>query len=236
MRAPLFPPLPGQPLAGKPQTPMSATIVVIDYGSGNLLSVSKALEKAGGGNVIVSRNPEDLARASHLVLPGVGAFGDCRRNLDQAGLVTPILEHLQDGNPFLGICVGMQLLFTEGHEFGRHGGLNLIPGAVISFQRHQPDPMDPERHLKVPHMGWNPVSQTCPHPLWRQIPDQAHFYFVHSYHGVPDDPRHQVGASHYGLPFAAAVARENIFATQFHPEKSQRFGLQLLENFVAWRP
>lgn len=210
-------------------------ITVIDYGSGNLLSVAKALEKAGNVSVRVSRRPEDLASADHLVLPGVGAFGDCRRNLDETGLVEPLLEHLRKGKPFLGICVGMQLLFTEGHEFGRHAGLDLIPGAVIPFSKDMVDPLDAARHLKVPHMGWNPVRQVRSHPLWQGIPDGSHFYFVHSFHGVPTRAGDRAGESDYGIPFAAAVARENIFATQFHPEKSQRYGLQLLENFVAWR-
>ncbi|MBF0284086.1 MAG: imidazole glycerol phosphate synthase subunit HisH [Magnetococcales bacterium] len=210
-------------------------IVVVDYGSGNLRSVAKALESAGA-SVVVSGDPATARRADRLVLPGVGAFGDCRRNLDAAGLTEPILEHLQAGRPFLGICVGMQLLFAEGLEFGRHPGLHVIPGQVVPFDKAMGDPADGARHLKVPHMGWNRVRQTQEHPLWNGIPDQSHFYFVHSFHGRPEEPAVVAGESDYGLPFAAAVARDNLFGAQFHPEKSQRRGLQLLANFIGWRP
>jgi glutamine amidotransferase len=211
-------------------------ITILDYGSGNLRSVAKALERVGGNHVTISQEPRQIQQADHLILPGVGAFADCYRNLDNADLLEPTLAHVQAGKPFLGICVGMQLLFSEGHEFGLHMGLDLIPGAVVPFAKDMPDPDDPQRFLKVPQMGWNRVHQEQPHPLWHQIPNESHFYFVHSYHGQPLDPAHVAGVADYGLHFTAAVARDNLFATQFHPEKSQRHGLQLLENFVAWRP
>lgn len=210
-------------------------IVVIDYGSGNLRSVAKALESVGG-QVRVTGDPRLLAEAARLVLPGVGAFADCRRNLEAAGLIEPVLRHLEEGRPFLGVCVGMQLLFSVSHEFGVHPGLDLLPGVVEPFAKDMTDPGDPHRHLKVPHMGWNQVQQERPHPVWAGIPDRSHFYFVHSYYCQPFEADTVVGVSEYGQTFAAAVAQDNLFATQFHPEKSQRYGLRLLENFVGWRP
>ncbi|MBF0426169.1 MAG: imidazole glycerol phosphate synthase subunit HisH [Magnetococcales bacterium] len=208
-------------------------IVVVDYGSGNLRSVAKALEHAGGV-VCVSADPSEIPRASRLVLPGVGAFGDCRANLDARGLTEPVLRHIQAGKPFLGICVGMQLLFSAGEEFGYHAGLDLVPGTVVSFARDMVDPGDQERRLRVPHMGWNRVRQEQGHPLWRDIPDAAHFYFVHSFHGRATRQSDVVGSSVHGITFTAAVARDNLFATQFHPEKSQKYGLRLLHNFLEW--
>ncbi|MBF0419426.1 MAG: imidazole glycerol phosphate synthase subunit HisH [Magnetococcales bacterium] len=210
-------------------------ITVIDYGSGNLRSVAKALEKSGG-RVLVSQRPEDIRQADRILLPGVGAFGDCRHNLEKAQLIEPVLQHIQAGKPFLGICVGMQLLFGEGHEFGIHPGLNLFPGKVVAFDKTMPDPHNPAMMLKVPHMGWNRVRQNRPHPLWAGIPQESFFYFVHSYHGLPDQPECTVGTSVYGIPFCAAIARDNLFATQFHPEKSQNLGLKILENFLSWSP
>ncbi|MBF0295562.1 MAG: imidazole glycerol phosphate synthase subunit HisH [Magnetococcales bacterium] len=210
-------------------------ITVIDYGSGNLRSVAKALE-AAGATVRVSGEAAAVQQAGHLVLPGVGAFADCRHNLETAGLIGPILTHMQAGKPFLGICVGMQLLFGEGHEFGIHSGLDRIPGRVIPFSKTMPAPGQEGRCLKTPHMGWNRVRQTGSHPLWQEIPQDAHFYFVHSYHGVADDPGMVAAVSDYGVTFTAAVANDNLFGTQFHPEKSQAVGLRLLKNFVAWRP
>ncbi|MBF0401415.1 MAG: imidazole glycerol phosphate synthase subunit HisH [Magnetococcales bacterium] len=210
-------------------------IVVIDYGSGNLRSVAKALESVGG-QVRISHDETEIRKASHVVLPGVGAFADCYQNLTASRLLTPLLEHIQAGRPFLGICVGMQLLFSEGHEFGVHPGLDLLPGRVVGFSKAMVDPEDAGRLLKVPHMGWNAVQQRQSHPLWHDIPDGAYFYFVHSYHAVPDHDAAVAGQSHYGVAFAAAVARDNIFATQFHPEKSQRHGLRLLHHFTEWRP
>jgi glutamine amidotransferase len=210
-------------------------IIVVDYGSGNLRSVAKALESVGG-EVIISQDSQDFARADHLVLPGVGAFADCKHHLEKLQMVEPLLQHIRQGKPFLGICVGMQLLFSESLEFGRHAGLNLIQGTVMPFATDQQDPSAPDRCLKVPHMGWNQVSQCQEHPLWNEIPDHSHFYFVHSFYGQVVDPCVVAGQSDYGTPFTAALAKENIFATQFHPEKSQRHGLQLLHNFMQWRP
>ncbi|MGN7611041.1 imidazole glycerol phosphate synthase subunit HisH [Magnetococcales bacterium HHB-1] len=210
-------------------------ITLIDYGSGNLRSVAKALEKVGG-KVAVSSKIEKIRQADHLILPGVGAFADCYDNLQQAKLIEPILEHIQSGKPFLGICVGMQLLFSKSYEFGQHEGFDLIPGKVLAFDRSMTDPEDQQRLLKVPHMGWNRVSQTKAHPLWRSIPDKSHFYFVHSFFCKPEKESQQAGLAEYGIPFAASVAKENIFATQFHPEKSQTLGLRLLENFIHWNP
>ncbi|MEO5365169.1 MAG: imidazole glycerol phosphate synthase subunit HisH [Magnetococcus sp. WYHC-3] len=212
-------------------------IVVVDYGSGNLRSVSKAVASLGG-EVEVSGDPARLALADHLILPGVGAFADCRHNLDAAGLTAPVLGHIRAGKPFLGICVGMQMLFDESHEFGRHPGLGLVRGCVEPFDRHMPDPADPrgQLSLKVPHMGWNRVRRTRPHPLWHGIDDASHFYFVHSFHGVCQHQDDAAGFADYGVTFTAAVARDNLFATQFHPEKSQRAGLQLLSNFIHWKP
>lgn len=211
-------------------------ITVIDYGSGNLRSVAKALERVGGEQVRVSDQAEDVRSAGHLVLPGVGAFADCRHNLEQSGLLESTIAHVKSGKPFLGICVGMQLLFSEGHEFGRHEGLDFVPGDVVGFDKDMPDATGNQKNLKVPHMGWNRVHQDQSHPLWAGIPDESHFYFVHSFYGRPTEAAHLAGSSHYGIRFAAAVARDALFATQFHPEKSQKRGLRLLENFVNWRP
>lgn len=210
-------------------------IIVVDYDSGNLRSVAKALEKSGGV-VRVSQNPEDILGADRVVLPGVGAFGDCRANLEKYHLLEPVLEHIHKGKPFLGICVGMQLLFSEGHEFGVHPGLGLFPGKVIGFDKAMPDPKNGDMTLKVPHMGWNRVAQVRPHFLWQGIPDHSFFYFVHSYYGIPDDMGVVAGRSVHGVPFCAAIARDNLFATQFHPEKSQSYGLKVMENFLSWSP
>ncbi|MBF0446569.1 MAG: imidazole glycerol phosphate synthase subunit HisH [Magnetococcales bacterium] len=212
-----------------------SSITVIDYGSGNLRSVAKALESVGG-RVTVSQDAADIQLADRIVLPGVGAFADCHRNLQESGLLEPTLKHIELGKPFLGICVGMQMLFTEGREFGVHPGLDLIPGIVDGFANNMDDPHQPGMHLKVPHMGWNRVVQRQAHPLWTQIPDQSHFYFVHSFFGQPIHPQMIAGSSHYGLEFTAAISKDNIFATQFHPEKSQKNGLTLLENFIRWSP
>ncbi|MBF0379385.1 MAG: imidazole glycerol phosphate synthase subunit HisH [Magnetococcales bacterium] len=210
-------------------------ITVIDYGSGNLRSVAKALESVGG-DVTVSQQPEAILQADRVVLPGVGAFADCYRNLQESGLLTPTLTHINAGKPFLGICVGMQLLFTEGREFGIHKGLDVVKGHVGGFSTDMADPDQPGMNLKVPHMGWNRVVQQQSHPLWAGIPDSSHFYFVHSYYAQPRDGQLIAGSSNYGVEFTAAIAHKNIFATQFHPEKSQKYGLTLLKNFIAWSP
>lgn len=211
-------------------------IAVIDYGSGNLRSVAKALESVGGEQVVICNDPNQARRADRLVLPGVGAFADCYNNLKSSNLLEPVWHHIESERPFLGICVGMQLLFSEGREFGIHPGLDLIPGPVVPFAKDMTDPTDPDRHLKVPHMGWNQVRQEQVHPMWEAIPEATFFYFVHSYYGIPMDPKCIAGSTDYGVRFAAAVTRNNLFGTQFHPEKSQKFGLQLLTNFVTWNP
>jgi imidazole glycerol-phosphate synthase subunit HisH len=212
-----------------------SNITVIDYGSGNLRSVAKALESVGG-RVTVSRIAKDIQGADRIVLPGVGAFADCYRNLQESGLLEPTLIHIAAGKPFLGICVGMQLLFSEGHEFGVHPGLGLIPGHVGGFATNMADPEQQGMNLKVPHMGWNRVEQKINHHLWQGIPDRSFFYFVHSFYGQPKEKKLVAGESYYGVDFTTAVAKENIFATQFHPEKSQKNGLTLLSNFIGWSP
>jgi imidazole glycerol-phosphate synthase subunit HisH len=210
-------------------------ITVIDYGSGNLRSVAKALESVGG-QVTVSQKPEAILQADRVLLPGVGAFADCYRNLQESGLLEPTLSHIEAGKPFLGICVGMQLLFSEGHEFGIHKGMDLIGGHVGGFKTNMADPDQPGMNLKVPHMGWNRVVQQQAHPLWAGIEDSSHFYFVHSFYAQPKNPQLIAGSSSYGLEFTSAIAKENIFATQFHPEKSQKNGLTFLKNFITWSP
>lgn len=197
-------------------------IAVIDYGMGNLRSVQKALEHVGH-QAVVTRDRGTLSNASHLVLPGVGAFADCMRNLEQLGLVDPLLDGIQQGKPFLGICLGMQLLFTKSEEFGIHRGLDLIKGRVVRF---------PSTGLKVPHMGWNRIRPRRSHPLLDGLPEGSYVYFVHSYYVVPDNPDVIVTGTDYGVEFASSIARDNIFACQFHPEKSQSVGLRILKNFA----
>ncbi len=196
-------------------------IAVLDYERGNLRSVQKALEYVGA-QVVITRDPRVVKRADKLVLPGVGAFADCMDNLHRFRLVEPLMEFIGYGRPFLGICLGLQLLFSQSEEFGTHTGLNLIPGRVVRFPRG----------LKVPHMGWNTIHilrDGC--PLLRGIPEGAYFYFVHSYYVVPYDLSVVATSTEYGVEFASMLWRENVFATQFHPEKSQRSGLTMLENF-----
>lgn len=208
-------------------------IAVVDYGMGNLRSVSKALEcVAQGREVRVTSQPEDLLAAERVVFPGQGAMSDCMRELTTRGLRDAVLEAAAS-KPFLGICIGQQMLFTHSAE-GDVPGLGIFAGEVLRFRPN--DILLPDgRSLKVPHMGWNQVSQH-PHPLWSGIPDTARFYFVHSYCVHPADTSLVRGVTEYGAPFTSAVGRDNIFAAQFHPEKSARDGLQLLRNFVAWHP
>jgi glutamine amidotransferase len=200
-------------------------IAIVDYGMGNLRSVSKAFESVGH-QAVVTRDPNTIRNADRVVLPGVGAFGDCMANLEQFDLVQPIRSTIQSGKPFLGICLGMQLLFTESEEFGVHKGLNIIPGTV---KRFAPNPA-----LKVPHMGWNQVHVEGSCPLFRDIPNDADWYFVHSYFVDPADPSLAATTTTYGIPFASTVWKDNIVACQFHPEKSQSVGLRLMKNFGAW--
>ncbi len=199
-------------------------IVVIDYGMGNLHSVAKAIEKAGGA-VRVSSDPAEVARADKLVLPGVGAFAHAKAELVRLGLGAPVVEHVRSGKKFLGICLGLQLLFETSYEDGTHGGLGLVKGDVVRFKT---------RTLKVPHIGWNTLEMTPGVRLFDGIPDGASVYFVHSYYVAPKDASVVAATTEYGETFTSAIATENIWATQFHPEKSQRVGIRMLENFVRW--
>ncbi len=199
-------------------------IVVVDYGMGNLRSVQKGFEKIGC-EAVISRDPEQVVKADKLVLPGVGAFPECMKNLKKYELIEPIGEFLACGRPFLGICLGLQLLFAESEEFGRHEGLGVLPGKVVEFGR--------DMGLKIPHMGWNQVSFTKEVPIFKGIPTESYFYFVHSFYVLPENREHIAGQSDYGITFPCAVAKDNIFAVQFHPEKSQQNGLRILENFAA---
>ncbi|MFO1302831.1 MAG: imidazole glycerol phosphate synthase subunit HisH [Burkholderiales bacterium] len=207
-------------------------IVVIDYGMGNLRSVAKALAHvAPEETVVVSSEPGRILGADRVVLPGQSAMPDCMKGLLASGLVDTVRRVLAD-RPFLGICLGLQMLFDESAE-GPTECLHALPGRVVRFRDEAMIGPGGER-LKVPHMGWSPVRQVRPHPLWRGIEDGARFYFAHSYHPVPADPSLTAATVDYPTPFTCAIARANIFATQFHPEKSQRAGLTLLANFVAW--
>ena len=209
------------------------TVAVIDYGMGNLRSVSKALEHvAGDKKIIVTADPAVVAVADRVVFPGQGAMPDCMRELDARGLRPAVLAAAKD-KPFLGICIGLQMLFEHSEE-GNVAGLGVFAGEVCRF----PDAKMVDRNglrLKVPHMGWNEVLQK-PHALWADIADASRFYFVHSYCVQPADASLIMGTTDYGVPFTCAVGRDNIFAVQCHPEKSARDGLQLLKNFVEWRP
>ncbi len=208
-------------------------IAVVDYGMGNLRSVSKALEHvAPDADVKVTARPGDLRRADRVVVPGQGAMPDCMRELRARGLAEAVVEATR-AKPFLGICIGLQMLFDHSEE-GGVSGLSVLPGAVRRFQADLKDASG--ARLKVPHMGWNEVVQTQTHPLWAGIADATRFYFVHSYYVDASEPGIASGRCTYGLPFTAAVARDNMFAVQFHPEKSQAAGLKLLRNFVDWRP
>ena len=201
-------------------------IAIIDYGMGNLRSVSKAFE-AVGHQAVVTRDARVIGNASHVVLPGVGAFGDCMANIEQYGLVEPIRASIQSGKPFLGICLGLQLLFSESEEFGPHKGLDIIPGKVRRFAAGS--------QLKVPHIGWNQVSFQRACPLFEGIADGAEWYFVHSYFVDPGDRHVAATTTTYGIPFVSSVWKDNIVACQFHPEKSQAVGLRLIKNFGAWK-
>lgn len=206
-------------------------IAIIDYGMGNLRSVQKGFERVGC-QALVTSDPQRILEADHVVLPGVGAFRDCIRNLEQGGFVEPILKVIADGRPFLGICLGLQLLFSESEEFGLHKGLGVIPGRVVRF----PEGMaEAGQKLPVPHMGWNQISFQKPSPLFAGVADNSNVYFVHSYFVKPDDPSVVAATSSYGLEFCAAIQRDNLVATQFHPEKSQAIGLQMLKNFAEMK-
>jgi imidazole glycerol-phosphate synthase subunit HisH len=210
-------------------------IAIIDYGMGNLRSVQKAFD-AVGHRAVVTRDPRAIADASHVVLPGVGAFADCMANLEAYGLVEPIRKTVASGKPFLGICLGLQLLFTESEEFGIHKGLGLLPGRVkkFPFGDNGSVPKGTSGRLKVPHMGWNGVAIERAAPPLTGINSGEHVYFVHSYYVEPQDKSVVATTTDYGLSFVSSVWRDNIFACQFHPEKSQAAGLRIVKNFGAW--
>lgn len=209
-------------------------IAVVDYGMGNLRSVSKALEHvAPNKNVLVTSSPEDIVNAERVVFPGQGAMPDCIRELDARGLREAVLQ-AANNKPFLGICIGLQMLFEHSEE-GDTAGLGVFKGNVIRFAPADMFDVNGEK-LKVPHMGWNQVSQTQAHTLWQNIANGARFYYVHSYYVKPDDARLIAGESEYPHRFTCAIAQDNLFAVQFHPEKSAQSGLQLLSNFVNWQP
>ena len=203
-------------------------IAIIDYGMGNLRSVQKGFEKVGA-EAVVTADPRLLQEAERIVLPGVGAFRDCMHNLEQAGFIEPLLKMIADGRPFLGICVGMQMLFTDSVEFGLYRGLNIIPGHVLRFPE---DMRDGSEMLKVPQMGWNQLSFKCRPPAFEGIPQNSNVYFVHSYYARPDDESVVATTTDYGFEFCSSVWLDNIVATQFHPEKSQDLGLRILKNFA----
>ncbi|HXF66269.1 MAG TPA: imidazole glycerol phosphate synthase subunit HisH [Burkholderiales bacterium] len=211
-----------------------ADVAVVDYGMGNLRSVAKAIEHVAPRlKVVVTSDPEQVARAGRVVFPGQGAMPDCMREMEARGLRAAVLAAAR-AKPFLGICIGLQMLF-EASEEGGVAGLALFPGRVRRFPREATDGASGAR-LKIPHMGWNEVRQAAPHPLWAGIPEASRFYFVHSYYPEPAERELVAGETTYGVTFACACARANVFAVQFHPEKSQMAGLRLLANFVAWQP
>ena len=214
---------------------MAPTVVIIDYGSGNLRSAANALERAAGelgGTVRVTADPSTLASASHIVLPGVGAFADCRKGLAAVdGMIKALFEQVHDGGkPFLGICVGMQLMAERGLEHGDTPGLGWIAGEVAPI-------VLTDTTLKIPHMGWNNLSfSSRPHPVLARIEDGAHAYFVHSYHLNARDPSEVLAETDHGGPVTAIVGRDNMIGTQFHPEKSQHTGLKFIQSFLEWWP
>ncbi len=204
---------------------------IVDYGMGNLYSVAKAVEHLGG-DACISDKAGILASCDRLIFPGVGAFGDCMAALEAREL-TDFLRFAAQTRPFLGICLGMQLLMESSSEHGEHAGLGILPGRVLPFPTEILADAEGQRR-KIPHMGWNELHQLIPHPMFAGVPQNAHFYFVHSFYVEPRHPDLLAGFSDYGFPFCAAIAAENIFALQCHPEKSGEAGLRLLGNFLAW--
>jgi glutamine amidotransferase len=202
---------------------MNPKIVIIDYGMGNLRNVQKGFEKIGF-EAKLTRHQKEIGSASAIVLPGVGAFKDCMENLEKYGLIEPLLGSIESGKPYLGICLGLQILFSESEEFGSHKGLDLIRGKVVKFK---PDP-----EHKVPHMGWNTIEKEKEVPMLQGVESGDFFYFVHSYYVIPEEAEWTSTFTTYGKPFVSSIWKENLFATQFHPEKSQQKGLRILENFV----
>jgi imidazole glycerol-phosphate synthase subunit HisH len=216
---------------------VTRTVAVVDYGMGNLRSVSQAVAHAASAaddvKVIVTANAEEVFAAERIVLPGQGAMRDCMRELADSGLKDAVLDALRT-KPVMGVCVGMQMLLDHSEEQDTPG-LGAIAGRVRRFRLEGRRQADGSR-FKVPQMGWNRVQQAQPHPLWQGVPDSAFFYFVHSYYAEPADDHHSAGITDYGARFTSAVARDNIFATQFHPEKSAADGLMLYRNFLHWKP
>jgi glutamine amidotransferase len=202
---------------------MTSKIVIIDYGMGNLRNVQKGFEKIGF-EAELTRSKKEIEKASAIVLPGVGAFKDCMENLERYGLIEPLLRSIEKGKPYLGICLGLQILYSESEEFGSHKGLDLIKGKVVRFR---PDP-----EHKVPHMGWNTIEKEKEVPMLQGVESGDFFYFVHSYYVIPEEAKWISTFTTYGKPFVSSIWKENLFATQFHPEKSQQKGLRVLENFA----
>jgi len=205
-------------------------IAIIDYEMGNLRSVQKAFEKVGN-MAVVTRDPAVIDRASHVVLPGVGAFGDCMANLERYGLLAPLYRVIGAGKPFLGICLGFQVLFSQSEEFGLHRGLDILPGTVKRFSPPQETAVD----WKIPHMGWNAIDIYRSPPPLQGIAPGSFVYFVHSFYVEPSDPTLMATKTDYQIPFVSSVWKDHIFATQFHPEKSQEVGLHILRNFGDWQ-
>ena len=215
---------------------MTSTVAVVDYGMGNLRSVSQAVIRAAEGSgvdVVITQQADDVFAADRIVLPGQGAIRDCMRELRDSGMLEAVLDAAAR-KPMLGVCVGMQMLLDRSEEQST-AGLGLIPGEVRRFRLEGRLQADGSR-FKVPQMGWNRVRQDAAHPLWAGIPDDSWFYFVHSFFAAPANAAHSAGTTEYGERFTSAVARDNIFATQFHPEKSADLGLQLYRNFLHWMP
>ncbi len=210
-----------------------STVAVIDYGMGNLHSVAKALEQVGKGvEVVVSHEAGRILAADHVVLPGVGAIRDCMGEIKRLGLDQVVRQVADAGTPLLGVCIGMQVMMDWSAENGGTECLGLLPGKVRYFGDDLKGASG--ERLKIPHMGWNQVEHTIEHPLWQGIAQNARFYFVHSYYVEPAGPELVAATTRYGIEFASAVCRDNVFAVQFHPEKSQHAGLQLYENFLHW--
>ena len=204
-------------------------IAIIDYGMGNLRSVQKGFE-AVGADAIITSDSQKILSAKSVVLPGVGAFKACMDNLEQFGLIDTVKKTIKSGKPFLGICLGLQLLFSQAEEFGSVSGLDIIKGRVVGFKdaKLKSEAGEP---LKIPHMGWNNVEVKLSHPLFDSVPDRSYFYFVHSYYVVPEDKTTVATTTNYGIDFVSGIQHENIHAFQFHPEKSQKLGLAVLRNF-----
>ena len=207
-------------------------IAIIDYGMGNLRSVQKGFERVGCDAVVTS-DPKVIMDAAKVVLPGVGAFADCMRNLASMGLTDTVYKAIESGRPFMGICLGLQLLFEEGEEFGIHKGLGVLKGRVVRFPHEVEN--NAESIYKIPHMGWNRIKKQQDTPHLAGIEDGSYFYFVHSYYVLPADASVAATTTDYGIEFVSSVRKDNIFATQFHPEKSQELGLRILKNFGELR-